>query len=149
MKKITTPKRVTSANALGRMVIYIEQFFEVEESDVGVTRPNYLGHGYSNHRFTESDVGRHIHHQYDGTGWSCWSFTAFKREPETDANEALPVFELRHKFLGGLERQFTIENNFPDWLLRKENFWFFEEHVASLSVGQSIETDHHTITRIS
>ncbi len=40
------------------------------------------------------------------------------------------------------------DNNPPDWLVHEENKWFWDRHVLNLKVGQSIDTDFQTITRI-
>ena len=44
--------------------------------------------------------------------------------------------------------EFTNENP-PGWLIHKEYRWFFEKNVLTLEVGQSVDTDFNTITRIS
>jgi hypothetical protein len=46
------------------------------------------------------------------------------------------------------------EDNAPSWLSQgglqgstMDNRWFFEQHVLTLKVGQSVFTDFHIITR--
>lgn len=41
------------------------------------------------------------------------------------------------------------EQNMPEWLRHKDYSWFLNEHVLTLSVGGSIETDFHKITRVA
>ena len=33
--------------------------YQIEQSDVGTTRPQYLGQGYAYYKFTQRDVGKH------------------------------------------------------------------------------------------
>lgn len=54
------------------------------------------------------------------------------------------------------EFEFT-ESSAPDWLTAKsaikgstmDSSWFWREHVLTLDVGKSVETDFHTIRRIA
>lgn len=74
MKQITEPQTVTAANAWGRDTTFTKQTFELEESDVGQQKPNYLGCGYKSYLITRADVGRRICVQ-SSPGWQCWSFS--------------------------------------------------------------------------
>jgi len=48
------------------------------------------------------------------------------------------------------------ENTAPDWLTSVDTVegstmddrWFWKQHVLQLDIGESVETDFHTITRI-
>lgn len=74
MKAISEPKKVTRSTAWGRDTEVTEQFFTVEESDVGQFRHHYLGHNQRSHRFVEEEIGCTITVQTDGRGWTCWFF---------------------------------------------------------------------------
>lgn len=62
-------------------------------------------------------------------------------------------FRMTH-MLGGVER-FGVDTA-PDWLTScntikgstMDNRWFWKEHVLTLEVGQSVDTDFRTIKRI-
>jgi hypothetical protein len=64
-------------------------------------------------------------------------------------------FSMRHKFFKDVVDEFD-EETAPDWLTSKntvkgstmDNRWFWNEHVLTLKVGESVETDFQTITRI-
>ena len=62
-------------------------------------------------------------------------------------------FEMTHLF-SGTTKTFT-ETNAPEWLRfggtkgsTMDNRWFWNDHVMTLDVGQSIETDFQRIKRI-
>jgi hypothetical protein len=74
MKQLTEYVRVNATNAWGRPSTHMEAVFEIEASDVGVTRDHYLGHNHRSVVFSYGDVGRQIVNMRDGTGWTCWSF---------------------------------------------------------------------------
>lgn len=65
------------------------------------------------------------------------------------------LFSMQHKFLD-LEPKTFSEHDAPDWLTSKNTVpgstmdcrWFWLEHVLALELGNSIETDFQTITRI-
>ncbi len=65
------------------------------------------------------------------------------------------LFEVRHKVFKGAAETFT-EETAPDWLTSKRTKpgstvdarWFWEDHVLTLKVGKSVETDFSVITRI-
>jgi len=65
-------------------------------------------------------------------------------------------FSMRHKFFKDKVENFS-ESDAPDWLTgantvpgsTMDNRWFWKDHVLTLQVGQSIETDFRTITRIA
>ncbi|AHC93982.1 hypothetical protein CH29_gp29 [Achromobacter phage JWAlpha] len=74
MKAISEPKQVTRTNANGRDQTFTEQYFRVEESDVGKFKHHYLGYNHRSHRFLEEEVGCSVVVQSDGKGWTCWYF---------------------------------------------------------------------------
>lgn len=73
MKQIGYAQKVTRANAWGKDHTYLETTFEVEESDVGKARENYLGFGRPAYQFKPSDAGSEITIQ-SSPGWTCWYF---------------------------------------------------------------------------
>jgi hypothetical protein len=64
-------------------------------------------------------------------------------------------FRLTHRFLSGISKEYT-EDTCPDWLTSKNSRkgstmdmrWFWERHVLTLEIGQTVETDFQTILRI-
>ena len=64
-------------------------------------------------------------------------------------------FEMRHKFLAEREPETFSESDPPAWLTGKGTAvgstmdcrWFWRDHVLTLEVGASIETDFRAITR--
>ena len=64
-------------------------------------------------------------------------------------------FELTHKYFKGAIEYFT-EEDAPDWLTSKntvkgstmDHRWFWTDHILTLEVGGSIETDFRKITRV-
>lgn len=69
------------------------------------------------------------------------------------------VFTMEHMLSieHNLEEIVTFaEEDAPDWLTSKnirrgstmDNRWFWTGHVLTLQVGESVETDFHTITRV-
>lgn len=63
-------------------------------------------------------------------------------------------FEMKHKFFKNIE--WFDEETAPDWLTSKNSVkgstmdgrWFWTDHVLTLDVGKSIDTDFRKITRI-
>lgn len=66
------------------------------------------------------------------------------------------LFEVRSKFFNMKEPEVFTDSSAPDWITSAntqrgstmDNRWFWENHVLKLSVGDSIDTDFRTITRI-
>lgn len=56
-------------------------------------------------------------------------------------------FAMYHLFFKG-EPELFSERDPPDWLLHKEYSWWFDEHVLTLNVGQSIKSDFRKIVRL-
>lgn len=64
------------------------------------------------------------------------------------------IFEMKNRFFKDV-KQFT-EDDAPDWLTSAnqvpgstmDSSWFWKERVLKLEVGQSLDTDSQTITRI-
>jgi len=64
-------------------------------------------------------------------------------------------YEMKHKFLTDTIKYFS-EHDAPDWLTSAttvkgstmDNRWFFRDHVLTLDVNASVETEFRTITRI-
>lgn len=65
------------------------------------------------------------------------------------------LFEMRHRFLTVKPVQFS-EHDAPDWLTSvntnpgstMDHRWFWNNHVMTLQVGQSVDTDFQTVTRV-
>lgn len=73
MKPITDKETVDTVNAWGNSISYQRQTFQIEESDVGKSRPNYLGYCQrAPHSFKPEHVGRRIIVMTDDTHWTCW-----------------------------------------------------------------------------
>lgn len=63
-------------------------------------------------------------------------------------------FQIKHKFFDF----FGVydESDMPDWLTSKKTIpgstmdyrWFYTDHVLTLGVGETVETDFNRITRI-
>jgi hypothetical protein len=74
--------------------------------------------------------------------------------PETKTPK---VFQMFSKFLPTTKVREFSEETAPDWLTSKhtvkgstmDNRWFWEDHILKLEVGESKDTDFHTIKRIS
>lgn len=60
--------------------------------------------------------------------------------------ESEKLFEMKHSVFDKAV-QFT-DTDPPSWLVCRENRWFWEEHVLTLEVGQSIPTDFQLIKRL-
>jgi len=66
------------------------------------------------------------------------------------------LFKMAHRFFLKTEERTFTDQDAPDWLTSKnsirgstmDNRWFWNEHVMTLNVGQSVETDFHVITRV-
>lgn len=64
-------------------------------------------------------------------------------------------FKIQPIFLSKYAEEFT-EETAPDWLTSKntvkgstmDDSWFWNRHVLTLNVGESVKTDFQTITRI-
>lgn len=56
-------------------------------------------------------------------------------------------FRMTHHVFEGLVEYFS-EMEPPWWLCGQEYLWFFEKHVLPLKVGESVDTEFRTITRI-
>jgi len=64
-------------------------------------------------------------------------------------------FEMRHKILPECEPEIFSDLDAPDWLTSNNTNagstmdcrWFWREHVLTLEVGASVETDFRVITR--
>jgi hypothetical protein len=64
-------------------------------------------------------------------------------------------FSMRHKIFENTIREFD-ENTAPDWLTSKntvkgstmDDRWFWNEHVLTLEIGETVHTDFQEITRI-
>lgn len=74
MKQIGESKRVTANDAWGSAVTTTHTVFEIEESDVGKFRDNYLGYCHRRVKLERKHVGKTITVFTDGTGWTCWAF---------------------------------------------------------------------------
>lgn len=65
-------------------------------------------------------------------------------------------FRIRQKFFGSDKGFDFSENDAPAWLTSENTVkgstmdgrWFWKEHVLTLEVGESIDTDFNTIKRI-
>lgn len=63
-------------------------------------------------------------------------------------------WKIKHEFFS--EPSFFTEDNAPKWLTSEntvpgstmDNRWFWEDYIKKLEVGETIDTDFHTITRI-
>lgn len=64
------------------------------------------------------------------------------------------IFSMIHNFFA-FEPEIFTEANAPVWLTSEntiagstmDNRWFWKDHVLTLAVGASVETDFQTITR--
>jgi len=63
-------------------------------------------------------------------------------------------FQIQHRYFGGEPKTFT-EDTAPWWLKEggvagstMDNRWFWNNHVMTLEVGSSVDTDFQTITRL-
>ena len=74
MKRISEPRKFTASNAWGHDATSIITHYEIEEGDVGATRPHHGGYRHSERTFGRADVGRVIAVYTDGTNWTCWVF---------------------------------------------------------------------------
>lgn len=73
MHQTTDKKSVTLPNAWGRDCTTIRQRFEIEASDIGKSRSDYLGHNRPARVFVRDDVGREIE-VMTAPGYHCWAF---------------------------------------------------------------------------
>lgn len=64
-------------------------------------------------------------------------------------------FKMKHRYFEGVEETFT-EETAPDWLTSRNTIegstmdyrWFWNDHVLTLEVGESVMTDFQKITRV-
>lgn len=56
-------------------------------------------------------------------------------------------FQIQGTLLRYPPKEFT-EDQPPKWLLSTEYRWFYRQHVLTLGVGRSVETDFSRITRL-
>jgi len=56
-------------------------------------------------------------------------------------------FKMTHLFSSGNETFFT-EDSPPKWLISKEYKWFYQGHVLTLDINESIKTDFREIKRV-
>lgn len=68
------------SNAWGTTVGTFWQEFEIEESDVGTSRPNYVGFNRPAITFLNGDVGRQITVYTDNSHWTCWAWSTARRK---------------------------------------------------------------------
>jgi hypothetical protein len=73
VKALTEDEKVRAKNPLWKDVVHYRQRFEIEQSDVGSTRDDYLAPKRPPKEFTQQDVGRQIEVLTAG-GRTCWSF---------------------------------------------------------------------------
>jgi len=67
------------------------------------------------------------------------------------------TFERIPRFIPNRKPVWFDESTAPDWLTSVKTVkgstmdgrWFWEDHVLKLEVGQSIDTDYQTITRLT
>lgn len=65
-------------------------------------------------------------------------------------------FEMRHNCFRDSKPQYFTELNAPKWLTSEDTIegstmddrWFWKDHVLTLEVGASVDTDFQTITRL-
>lgn len=73
MKQLTEPETSTAPNAWGRDIKCTRQQFEIEQADVGTTKPHFGGYNYATLTFAQRDVGKTIevmHYE----GYTCFGF---------------------------------------------------------------------------
>ena len=70
----TEPEHRIATSAWGNDLSVNVTRFEIEESDVGTKRDNYLGYGHQVYFFKQSDLGRLIEVHTDNTCWTYWFF---------------------------------------------------------------------------
>ena len=66
-------------------------------------------------------------------------------------------FKMTHNHFESNEPEYFDEDTAPDWLTSTDSVkgstmdsrWFWNEHVLTLEVGQTIETDFRTIKRLN
>jgi len=57
-------------------------------------------------------------------------------------------FKMSHRIMKNLDDEFFDENHPPKWLIKRDNLWFWNDHILTLPVNGSKDTDFRTITRI-
>ena len=55
-------------------------------------------------------------------------------------------FQFKHRMSRSTD--IYAEDKLPSWLNHKDYAWFRDQHVLTLEVSASVETDFNTITRI-
>lgn len=67
----------------------------------------------------------------------------------------MKTFEMQHRFFSSSQPVTFTEDTAPEWLKEggiagstMDNRWFWNDHVLTLDVGKSIDTDFQTITRV-
>ena len=86
MKKLSGPIRKNlQTNCTGRSEVFEISQFEVEPSDVGLSREHYLGYQCKSHKFAQDDVGQVIEVRSQGTGYTTWFFMKKLHSSETAA----------------------------------------------------------------
>ena len=55
---------------------------------------------------------------------------------------------MSHRIMKNLDDEFFDENHPPKWLIKRDNLWFWNDHILTLPVNGSKDTDFRTITRI-
>jgi len=66
-------------------------------------------------------------------------------------------FKMQHRFFEKAEPRFFNEFTAPDWLTSANTVkgstmdgrWFWEDHVLTLGINESIDTDFQRITRLN
>jgi hypothetical protein len=56
------------------------------------------------------------------------------------------TFSMTHNFFE-MPPEIFEESDAPDWLVHKENKWWYDDYVKKLEVGENIKSDFRTITR--
>lgn len=75
MKKLSGPIRKNlPTNCTGSDEVFEISQFEVEPSDVGLTREHYLGYQHKAYKFVQGDVGKVIEVRSQGSGYTTWFF---------------------------------------------------------------------------
>lgn len=61
-------------------------------------------------------------------------------------------FKMTSRFFGHMKNSPIIvftEDNPPEWLVHRENVWWWETQVKKLQIGQTVQTDFQNIERIA
>ncbi len=57
-------------------------------------------------------------------------------------------FKIEHLVFKNVLQTFN-EINAPEWMTHRDNHWWWEGYVLTLAIGDSIESDFHSVTRLS